>query len=460
MIKSTSVYFLPDASNRRFAGQVKHILVAGLTSALMLVVSSEFTQAQEPVVVAPVPLEQQHDKVSGSLDAINSEIALSQEKLEQLETSVAGLKKDQATITAALIQSAKTDKKLSDDIENAGEKLTALSEQEDGIKLSLRARRTVLAEVLAALQRMGLNPPPAILVRPDDALASVRSAVLLGAVVPEMRAQTLELMADLKEMQRLQASISDEQERLKTSRIAQMEERQKQELLLEEKKKLYSQSAEELQAERAHAEELAKKATSLKDLIASLQERMNKVRTAADDAREAEEKRLAQGQERAAQPNENFLSAKADFATLRGQLFLPASGKITKKFGQKDDFGRPSAGENLATPQNATITSPSDGVVLYAGQFRSYGQLLILDVGGGYHIVMAGMGRINVAQGQFVLAGEPVGAMGDKLLTSVASLGSGNSSPMLYIEFRKDGKSVDPTPWWTDRHSGRTQDDT
>lgn len=407
-----------------------------------------------------LPLEEQHQKASGSLDAINNEIALSREKLAQLEASIAELKKDQTTITAALIQSAKTDKKLSDDIEKAGEKLLALREQEDGIRLSLRARRAVLAEVLAALQRMGLNPPPAILVRPDDALASVRSAVLLGAVVPEMRAQTLELMADLKEMQRLQASIKDEQQRLNASRTAQLEERQKQELLLEEKKKLYNISEEELRLERAHAQELAKKATSLKDLIASLQARMDKVRTAADAARAEQERQLAQGQERAAQPHDNFLSAKADFATLRGKLFLPASGKITKKFGQKDEFGRPMAGEMLQTPQNATITSPSDGVVLYAGQFRSYGQLLILDVGGGYHIVMAGLSRINVAQGQFVLAGEPVGAMGEKLLTSVASLGSGNSAPMLYIEFRKDGKSVDPTPWWIGRHSGRTQDDT
>ncbi|MDR0253687.1 MAG: peptidoglycan DD-metalloendopeptidase family protein, partial [Brucellaceae bacterium] len=224
--------------------------------------------------------------------------------------------------------------------------------------------------------------------------------------------------------------------------------------------KLYSQYEDKLKAERLHAEELAKKATSLKDLIASLQARMDKVRTAADAAREAEEQRLAEGQERAAQPGENSLLSRADFESLRGQLVLPASGKITKKFGQKDDFGRPQAGQMLQTPQNATITSPSDGVVLYAGAFRSYGQLLILDVGSGYHIVMAGLSRINVQQGRFVLAGEPVGAMGDKLLTSVASLGSGNSSPMLYIEFRKDGKSVDPTPWWTERHSGRTQDDT
>jgi len=132
---------------------------------------SALAQGGVPAASEPVSLEQQHKTVSGSLDAINSEIALSQDKLDRLEAEVASLKKDQATITAALIQSAKTDKKLSEDIEDAGQRLTALGEQEDGIKLSLRSRRKVLAEVLAALQRMGLNPPPAILVRPDDALA-------------------------------------------------------------------------------------------------------------------------------------------------------------------------------------------------------------------------------------------------------------------------------------------------
>ncbi len=113
------------------------------------------------------------------------------------------MKKDQTTITAALIQSAKTEKKLSEDIAGFSERLTGLREQEDGIKNSLKERRGALAEVLAALQRMGLNPPPAILVRPDDALASVRSAVLLGAVVPEMRQQTEVLIADLEDLSRV-----------------------------------------------------------------------------------------------------------------------------------------------------------------------------------------------------------------------------------------------------------------
>jgi len=407
-------------------------------------------------------LQQQRDQAASEYEQLTTELSVTGDKLKQLEDEVANLKKDQTTITAALIQSAKTDKKLQQDIADSADKLESLREQEDGIRNSLRARRGVLAEVLAALQRMGLNPPPAILVRPDDALASVRSAVLLGAVVPEMREQVEELTSDLHDMQRVTASITQEQEKLKETRTAQAEEQKRQSLLLEEKKKLQSQSEQEIEAQRMRSQELAAKAGSLKELIDGLDKQMAGVRDAADAARKAEAERLAKAQEKAgeATPDVNRLQAQLDFASLQGRLALPAAGKTIRHFGEKDGVGGNMMGQVIETLPAATITSPSDGVVLYAGIFRSYGQLLILDAGNGYHIVMAGMGRIDVAQGQFVLGGEPVGAMGEKLLASVAPIEVGNGAPLLYIEFRKDGKPVDPAPWWSERLSGRTQNDT
>lgn len=415
-----------------------------------------------PQVFAQQALQQQRDQAASEYEQLSTELSVTGDKLKQLEDEVANLKKDQATITAALIQSAKTDKKLQQDIADSADKLVSLREQDDGIRISLRARRSILAEVLAALQRMGLNPPPAILVRPDDALASVRSAVLLGAVVPEMREQVEELTSDLKDMQRVTASITQEQDKLKETRTAQAEEQKRQSLLLDEKKKLQAQSEQEIEAQRKRSEELAAKAGSLKELIDGLDEQMAGVRDAADAARKAEAERLAKAQEKAgeATPDENRLRAQLDFASLHGKLALPAAGKTIRHFAEKDGVGGNMMGQVVETLPAATITSPSDGVVLYAGTFRSYGQLLILDAGGGYHIVMAGMGRIDVAQGQFVLAGEPVGAMGEKLLASVAPIEVGNGAPLLYIEFRKDGKPVDPAPWWSERLSGRTQNDT
>jgi septal ring factor EnvC (AmiA/AmiB activator) len=84
---------------------------------------------------------------------------------------------------------------------------------------------------------------------------------------------------------------------------------------------------------------------------------------------------------------------------------------------------------------------------VYAGTFRSYGQLLILNAGGGYHVLLAGMDRISVDIGQFVLTGEPVAVMGSGSKVA-AILATGSSQPVLYVEFRKDGTPVDPSPWW------------
>ncbi|MDA4635950.1 peptidoglycan DD-metalloendopeptidase family protein, partial [Escherichia coli] len=88
--------------------------------------------------------------------------------------------------------------------------------------------------------------------------------------------------------------------------------------------------------------------------------------------------------------NQERLSAKLNFASLKGHLPMPGAGKLVRHFGDEDGLGGVVQGDTLETPAGATITAPTDAVVLYAGAFRSYGQLLILDAGNGYHVVLAG----------------------------------------------------------------------
>jgi murein hydrolase activator len=102
----------------------------------------------------------------------------------------------------------------------------------------------------------------------------------------------------------------------------------------------------------------------------------------------------------------------------------------------------------MATPAAATVASPVDGWVAFSGPYRTYGQLLIINAGGGYYMVLAGMDRINVGVGQFVLAGEPIAIMGDGSARTAAAAAIGAAQPILYIELRKDGAAIDPGPWW------------
>ncbi|TIM30392.1 MAG: hypothetical protein E5Y63_11930 [Mesorhizobium sp.] len=450
-------------------------------AAAVLMLSLGAARAQSRLDMAPDP-----DQSRAEYERISQEITLSSERLARLAADMATVKKDHASITAALIQSAMTEQKLGQDIEDIGAKLEGLKGDEQKIRASLAARRDVLAEVLAALQRMGLNPPPAILVKPEDALSSVRSAILLGAVVPELRQQTEILLAELKEQSRVTASIEAERARLTAAVAEQTAEKKRLGMLLEAKQKLEAETQTALAAEKQRSTALAAKAGSLKELIASLE--ADKARKAADAAKAAEQKaseqkaaeQKAAGADKApaqgapaqtapAQkapeqtelaalpvPEANRLTAAAPFSALQGQIALPVTGKIKRRFGASDGNGAVMLGDMVATQSGAIVTAPADGNVLYAGPFRSYGQLLILNAGDGYHVVLAGMSRISVASGQSVLAGEPVGAMGEARVASTSASKNGNATPELYVEFRKDGKPVDPTPWWADRLSGRT----
>ncbi len=398
------------------------------------------------------------DMTRSEYEAVSRDIQISTDLRERLVADIAQVKKAHVSIISVLIQSAKTERKIARDIEDIAGKLEGLKEQKSDIRSSLAMRRGVLAEVLGALQRMGLNPPPAILVKPDDALSSVRSAILLGAVVPELRSETEILMTDLKELTLIVTSIETERDRLKTAMTEQATEKERLNLLLAAKDKLCSESEKALADETRRAAKLAAMADSLKELIASLDRQTAKSVADTEAALKAAEDSAKQSAEPIVLPVQeaNQPTAYESFSQLHGQLLLPVVGRVKRRFGAENGNGGTMLGDMVATQSGAIVTAPTDGSVLYAGPFRSYGQILIIDAGDGYHVVLAGMNGINVALGQSVLAGEPIGAMRGSRVASTSASGNTHVMPELYVEFRKDGKPVDPAPWWADRTSGGT----
>jgi murein hydrolase activator len=137
------------------------------------------------------------------------------------------------------------------------------------------------------------------------------------------------------------------------------------------------------------------------------------------------------------------------FVQTKGQLPLPAQGKRVFGFGDKTQYGTQSKGLVVQTRHGGQVVSPCDGWIVYAGDFRTYGKLLIVNAGGGYHVLLAGLSQIDVQFGQFVLTGEAVGVMSSVAKAPAQPKGQDNG-PLLYIEFRKEGRSIDPDPWWSD----------
>ncbi|WP_377294515.1 murein hydrolase activator EnvC family protein [Rhizobium sp. SG2393] len=417
---------------------------------------------------AAADLAGRRDRTRAELQALSQSISISRDRAAELEKSIADLDKTTQTLRAELVASAKRRQDLEQKIVDGEKKLVTLLGQESSVKSSLLARRDVLAEVLAALQRMGRNPPPALLVSPEDALNSVRSAILMGAVVPGLRQETDRLVADLKALTDVRTQIVTERDTMRATMQSAVEEEQRTNLLIAEKAKLRDQNTADLAIEKRRAETLASQATSLDRLIVSLESEISSVRDAADAARQLDAERARQSEaERAAAraraeqavPDKNRIAPAYAFADLKKKLPLPVAGTLVRKFGDEDGTGHSLQGAIVETSPGALVTAPSDGWVVFAGKFRSYGQTIILNPGDGYHVVLTGMEATNVTQGQFVVAGEPLATMGAKRVASATALALETERPTLYIEFRKDGKPVDSGPWWTAAEPGKARND-
>jgi septal ring factor EnvC (AmiA/AmiB activator) len=181
---------------------------------------------------------------------------------------------------------------------------------------------------------------------------------------------------------------------------------------------------------------------------------------AASDARRAAEAQARETRERFASlafRDPARLAPKIPFVEARGVLPKPVGGDQVRDFGAPDGLGGTTRGVSIATRPKAVVVSPADGWVAFSGPFRSYGRLLIINAGGGYYLLLAGMNHINVEVGQFVLAGEPVATMGDTSSASPAVGPLESTGPVLYVELRKDGGSIDPGPWWAKSQSEKVR---
>lgn len=400
------------------------------------------------------------------LALVRQEIGGAESRRVELAAEIAAIDKDRAGIAKALLASAARARDMGIAADKSEKRLAKLRGEEANVRQSLAGRRAVLAEVLAALQRLGRNPPPALVATPGDALQSVRSAILLGAVVPEIEAEARVLAGELAELARIGQAIATERDNLRSKAQGLADEDARLALLLEEKKKIGAAARREIAAQGARAAELAARAGSLGRLIETMEREIASARAEAEAARKAEEKNRAEAERRLAEARDNAdaadparLAPTIDFEAARGRLAMPVAGSRLANWGDKKADGELSEGMTVAARDGARVQSPVDGWIVYAGPFRSYGQLLIVNAGSGYHVLLAGMERIDAEVGQFVLAGEPVAAMGARRLASADAAELDLAGPVLYIEFRKDGKSVDPTPWWAPAEARRGAND-
>jgi septal ring factor EnvC (AmiA/AmiB activator) len=421
------------------------VLTASFTGMILSPAVAQLAAATPQVGAPSSDLIKQREQ---ELEAARAQQKSAAELQEKLKADIAAIGQDRSKLNQQLIDIAARVRGVETRIGDAEARLRPLDTREQQIRNSLDSRRSEIVEVLAALQRAGRRAPPALLVRPEDALQSLRTAMLLGSVVPEMRAQAERLVGDLGELISLRKTIATERDQLAVDRDKLRGDQVQLASLVEERQRKQSAIEKDMEAEGARALALSRQADSLQGLIAKMEQDLKSAAKAAEIASLKGTPVALNGKPNLkALKDPGRLSPAIAFASAKGLFALPVNGVKIREFGGSDGVGGAEKGISLATRAGAQVTTPCDGWVVYAGPFRSYGQLLILNAGGGYHVLIAGMERISVNIGQFVLTGEPVATMGTT--SQVASILAANASqPVLYIEFRKDGTPIDPGPWW------------
>jgi murein hydrolase activator len=387
------------------------------------------------------------------LDVKMQELDQARQHQERIRAEIAEIAKEREKLAADLVATATRITGTETRITASEERLAQLQANEANIQKALEGRKHILAELLAALQRLGRNPPPALLVRPEDALASIRSAIVLGTILPDIRAEAEILASDLEEMARIRRESARERSSLEGERADLVAAQQRIGLLIEARQQRSTERQQALKDEQQRMEQLAREVKTFEELIARAEKELASAKEAAEAAAKAKAEQDAAAARNeppkvAALGDSSRTSPAMPFEKTRGLLRKPVAGTVVHNFGDTDGFGGTHKGISLATRAGSQVASPVDGWVVYAGPFRSYGQLLILNAGDGYHVVLAGMEGISVSLGQFVMMGEPVARMGADASRQAAAVNAGLSRPVLYVEFRKDGQSIDSAPWW------------
>ena len=402
---------------------------------------------------------------------VERDIGAAEARRTALEQEVERLAGEIAALDARLVIAAEAVQAGEDALTNLETHQAEIETREKAATAALEQRRAEMAGTLAALERLGHRPPEALLAAPGAPVDSLRSAMLLGAVVPQIEAQAAALKQSLAALAALRQELAASRNAVSAGGRKLANERAMLDRLLQDKAARQVQLRAHAQAETQKVAVLGEKASDLKGLIQKLDDEAKRraeaeaARQKAEAAKREEElaKQETKATERATAEAAAERAQAQKLAAVRqavpmskakGQLPAPVRGKLAGRFDEPGKFGQRLRGITWRARDGATVTAPQGGEVQFAGEFRGYGLLLIIASGEGYHFLLAGLGRIDVSVGQTVLAGEPVGQLGAEGFQREGAPAGG--APELYVELRRRGEPIDPQPWFAPRDSARS----
>ena len=383
--------------------------------------------AATPVIIAPASA----NDIENRLEAVQKDLDKSREKRANLDKAA---RKAAAELRAVKRQGVNLARKMhrhSADADRIEAQLNSLEERQRTKTEKMEQRKAQLSVTLAALHRLARMPTATLVAVPQSTDKTIRTAILLRAAVPELQRDAMSLGDDLRALISLRDQISADKVALTDSLARLKAERKSLAALTSNKFKLLKNMKSAERAAAQKAARLSARAGNLRELLEKLSIRQNRPALRAPGSAPV-----------ALIPVPARKPAVTPPVTISRGV-LPAPGRVVTTFGAKMPNGTLSKGVFVVTRPSAAVVAPIPGRVVFAGQFRGYGNLVILELRDKGHALISGMSRIDAQVGDDVLVGEPLGEMTP----------STGTAPKLYFELRRRGRPINPMPSDTARRN-------
>lgn len=395
------------------------------------------------------------------LEAIQMQVEQKSVEHKRLQAQAAQISVEMAEVSRQMVKKAKQIQNTEDKISRTEKELAALQKELKAAEENFMAEDENLIKTLYALQNLALKPTESLFVQPLTPVEIIRSAMLLRETAPFLAEEAAQIRDKLNNIAAKKSKIEQQVKNISRSKLALEKEHRQMKELIQKKSKIRSRIETRSAAAKQKIQQLAAQAKDIKELLLKLEkerkarekierERLEKARREREQLERyrAEQEALAVNQRR---EKERLEQARSDdlikeqtafikdigknFEKAKGKLSMPARGPVVVAYGQETAKGVSSKGITIKTRSEAQVISPFDGSVIFAGPFRGYGKIIIVEHGEHYMSLLAGLENIDCEVGQMLLAGEPIGQMPK------------NEDAKLYVELRKDSRPIDPEAW-------------
>ena len=368
------------------------------------------------ILAVAIALPALADDVESRQKTLASETQAAADKANQLKEEAEAASNDLSTLQERLVKASATERELAERLASLLDRTRELEHQQTDLAAQLGTKRQHLAELLTGLARLSRLPPEIGLLREGNTKDAINTALLLESSLPELQLEAKALSASLTKLDTVQKQLETERANLAEARAAEDKEQAQIETMIRARQKkllLTNRQQADMQSKLSH----------LKDESANLEDLIRRASTPSAPAKPGEPEPVL---------------------ALRGGFLQPVTGRVTRQYGQADEVGNKALGLTFAAVQGSRIVAPARGRVMFAGPFKGYGQIVIIEHGDDMHSLISGFGRLDVTIGQKVSQGEPLGLAGGPNGVQTTRDDTSEKPQDVYFELRHNGEPIDP----------------